>query len=341
MMMMMMMAIKIILSILLCLLSLSKSLITSTQISTRYHSDWGDLELVTLSANPLLFWYIVDEIDTDNNDINYENLFSAYKSNTLYGLRLKNNNDFWYNSTIDHDKYFCKDSYFLLPMFCSTDISNEMTMIWVKDNIRRQGHATAMMKLLDIEKVSGRFIDEESKKFFDSCQYIGNEYNHEYQRNIINNNDLKKNDDNNSKYMLTSITASLMASLYGELKRSNFIEYRTNVLNAFYDDCLYGLRTYCDGIEDNVYCDNRDNDLLPLFCAVYEEGVCGLIWTAKRARKRGFATEIIKLLNINTVDSPMSNDNAIGLWNKLNLNVKGDAEYGYYEKMKMLNPSCK
>ena len=328
----------------LMILSLSKSFSTLSQ-SLRYNNDWGDLELVTISANPLLFWYIFDEINS-NEVINYDNVFSSYKSNTLYGLRLKINSEFWYNSTIIHDSYFCKDSYFLLPMFCSTDIvTNEMSMIWVKETIRRQGYATQIMKLLGVEKVSARFVDIESKKFFDTCHFIGDEYNDKYATNDNsndshdsngNNNDNNNDNSNdNSKFILTSISAKFMSSIYGELKTSNFIDYRTNVLNAFYDGCLYGLISNCDDIEDNVYCENRDK-LLPIFCAVYEKGICGLIWTASRARRRGFATELIQKLKIDTVDSPMSNDNALGLWSKLQLSVKGEAEDGYYQKIQIL-----
>ena len=181
----------------------------------------------------------------------------------------------------------------------------------MKENIKNQGHDIKIMNLL---------INEENNPL-------------DY---VITNDNNNNNNNNNNKLLLTKINSNDMKFLYDELRNSEFFSYRVNFLNAFYDKCLYGLKGQCDDIDNSIYCKNNEDYLLPLFCAEYVQKVCGLVWTNKRARGRGLATELIRLLNITTVDSPMSNNNAINFWNKLQLDVIGEPEQNYYEKMLLI-----
>jgi hypothetical protein len=112
--------------------------------------------------------------------------------------------------------------------------------------------------------------------------------------------------------------------LFDELinDKSKFISNRDIILDAYKNRNLYGLEIeetdsmYQRGARgDSLFCKDSMY-LLPCFCIQYDSTV-DIIWTHTRARRRGFAKQLIRGLNISNVRNPLPE--SIGFWQKLGL----------------------
>jgi len=113
--------------------------------------------------------------------------------------------------------------------------------------------------------------------------------------------------------------------------RSGFLCNRTTILNAYTAGNLYGLRVVENesmrtrrASRDNIFCNDIFNDtktcyLLPCFC-IRESDTAIIIWTHTRARNMGFATQLVKLLDIKYADTPLPE--SMGFWQKCNIGVE-------------------
>lgn len=100
--------------------------------------------------------------------------------------------------------------------------------------------------------------------------------------------------------------------IYDELcdDKSEFLNNRTYILDAYKNGNLYGLRVnesdqmYKRGAYlDTIFCKDSFY-LLPCFC-IKEDNNAIIIWTHTRARRMGFAKTLIKLLNIEYAKPPI------------------------------------
>ena len=132
---------------------------------------------------------------------------------------------------------------------------------------------------------------------------------------------------------LTKITNENFWCLMDELidDKSGFLCNRSTILDAYTNGNLYGLRvaetesmrirSACD---DSVFCTDifkgeKTWYLLPCFC-IRENSTAVIIWTHTRARRMGFAKELVKLLHIEHADTPLPE--SIEFWGKCNIDVK-------------------
>ncbi len=109
--------------------------------------------------------------------------------------------------------------------------------------------------------------------------------------------------------------------LIGELidDNSNFFINKNKIVESYKEGTLYGLRV-CETDKmfersarmDEIFCQDSWY-LLPCFC-VKENDVAIIIWTHSRARKNGFASKLVKLLQIKHVFQPLSS--SVEFWNK-------------------------
>jgi hypothetical protein len=103
---------------------------------------------------------------------------------------------------------------------------------------------------------------------------------------------------------------------------SDLYNNRCTILEAYKNGNLYGLdvnetdKMYDRRArEDNIFC--KDSwYLLPCFC-IKENNKAIIIWTHTRARKMGFAKQLVKLLNIEYAYNPLQN--SIDFWKKCNV----------------------
>lgn len=123
---------------------------------------------------------------------------------------------------------------------------------------------------------------------------------------------------------LNQIDSDEFFCLFDELydDDSGFCNNRNNILEAYKNGNLYGLRVietdkmYERGARiDNIFCKNSWY-LLPCFC-VKENNKAIIIWTHTRARKMGFAKKLIELLRIDHAYNPLSD--SIDFWKKCNV----------------------
>jgi hypothetical protein len=112
--------------------------------------------------------------------------------------------------------------------------------------------------------------------------------------------------------------------LFDELcnDKSNFICNRSSILDAYKNGNLYGLEVeetnsmYKRGARgDSIFCKDSVY-LLPCFC-MKDESTVDILWTHTRARKKGFAKQLIQELKIIHVRNPLPE--SIGFWQKLGL----------------------
>lgn len=112
--------------------------------------------------------------------------------------------------------------------------------------------------------------------------------------------------------------------LFDELldDNSGFYNNRSTILEAYKKRNLYGLRVnetdkmYERRAQiDNIFCKNSLY-LLPCFC-VKENNKAIIIWTHTRARKMGFAKNLVKLLHIEYAVNPLPD--SIEFWKKCNV----------------------
>ena len=111
-------------------------------------------------------------------------------------------------------------------------------------------------------------------------------------------------------------------ALYDELlnDESGFIFNRTMILDAFKDKELYGLRVNeinYTSKQHSIYCANSD-DLLPCLC-VKHNNTAMVLWTHTRARRRGFAKELVKLLNVQHAYNPLPGSE--NFWRSCNIQM--------------------
>jgi hypothetical protein len=118
--------------------------------------------------------------------------------------------------------------------------------------------------------------------------------------------------------------------LFDELinDKSNFIYNRDVILDAYKDGNLYGLEIEeTDSMfqrgarEDSLFCKDsmyllHSMYLLPCFC-IKDESTVHILWTHTRARKKGFAKQLIRELKILNIRNPLPE--SIGFWQKLGL----------------------
>ena len=116
----------------------------------------------------------------------------------------------------------------------------------------------------------------------------------------------------------------LIDELYDD--KSGFCHNRCTILEAYRSGNLYGLRVCETDImyknrkgDNNIFCKNSFY-LLPCFC-VKENDKAIIIWTHSRARKRGFAKKLVKLLHIKYADKPLPD--SLDFWGKCNVKLVG------------------
>tara|TARA_B100000003_G_scaffold203179_1_gene213378 strand:- start:21369 stop:21779 length:411 start_codon:yes stop_codon:yes gene_type:complete len=114
--------------------------------------------------------------------------------------------------------------------------------------------------------------------------------------------------------------------LYDELldDKSGFLNNRTCILDAYKNGNLYGLRvneTYKmfekGESQNDIFC-KGSLYLLPCFC-IKENNKAVIIWTHTRARKKGFAKCLVKLLDIKYAYNPLPD--SIDFWKKCNVDL--------------------
>lgn len=96
-----------------------------------------------------------------------------------------------------------------------------------------------------------------------------------------------------------------------------FWKNRSWLYNAFKNELIYTIfleDTSQTNPDDEIFCKNtfQIKFLIPTFCVVYpsfsetEFGLhVSMIWTAKRARRYGFASHLLNILNVHYVDHPL------------------------------------
>jgi hypothetical protein len=103
-------------------------------------------------------------------------------------------------------------------------------------------------------------------------------------------------------------------SLFDELvdDRSKFLCNRSILLSAFTNGRLYGLYAIesaemrkSGAIIHPIFC-RESVYLLPCFCIVDDQNTVLISWTHSRARRKGFASILLKELKITTVYNPLS-----------------------------------
>ncbi len=108
--------------------------------------------------------------------------------------------------------------------------------------------------------------------------------------------------------------------LFDELidDKSNFVYNRCTILKAYKEGKMYGLTVdETEEMYQNQYFKNHiftvKYYLLPCFCIIEDEKVV-IIWTHTRARKKGFASKLLQLLNIKYVYNPLPE--SLEFWKK-------------------------
>tara|TARA_A100001015_G_C15002788_1_gene719300 strand:+ start:196 stop:612 length:417 start_codon:yes stop_codon:yes gene_type:complete len=117
--------------------------------------------------------------------------------------------------------------------------------------------------------------------------------------------------------------------LFDELvdDKSGFFFNRSTIIESYKDGNLYGL--YVN--ENQFMFDNRIRGhklfardyggclswyLLPCFC-IKENDKCIILWVHSRARRKGFGTKLVKLLNIKEICTPLPE--SLPFWKACNL----------------------
>ena len=114
----------------------------------------------------------------------------------------------------------------------------------------------------------------------------------------------------------------LIDELYDD--KSRYICNRDTILEAYRTGSLYGLKVlesdsmYERGaMMDRIFCINSFY-LLPCFC-IKENNKAIIIWTHKRARRKGFAKKLVELLHIEDAYNP--SPSSIPFWEACNINI--------------------
>ena len=115
-------------------------------------NDWGELVLQKIVDSDD-FWLLYDELIDDKSNFIYNRAFilSAFKHGHMYGMRVNETQEMFYNQT-RNDTIFCSQSLsnYLLPCFCIKNDDNAI-IIWTHSRARNRGIARKLVQLLNIK----------------------------------------------------------------------------------------------------------------------------------------------------------------------------------------------